>query len=152
MADKPQLTPAVFLCTGYGLSTQKKELVGIKEVPEGMDTCNLEGKEIWLSRKDFRLNPGNVYSISTNAERTSFSKATRWLRQWGNVAEAIDMQMRAKAWDTNRAVERIAKKEGTATKIIEDALRPVKHAYQQMSFAERTAFEVWLIRYLHRMD
>lgn len=147
MADKPQFTPAEFCCTGFGLSVEKKELVILREVVDGNLTTN-----ICLARKDFRLSPGNVYSISTNAERTIFSKATRWLRQWGNVAEAIDMQMQAKAWDTNRAAEKLAKKEGTATKIIEDTLQPVKQAYRQMSFADRVAFEVWLLRYLHRID
>lgn len=67
MAEKPSTTPVEFLAVGYALSTDKKEIVGIQELVDG------EPKEptIWLARSRFRLNPGNVYSIATNAERTA---------------------------------------------------------------------------------
>lgn len=150
-----QLASALFVAVRYSVSTEKKEIIGIVELPH--EDAALPNQDddllqmLWLDAKKFKLSIGCVYSIPVNAERTSYGLAYKFVQQYlADPSRSARWQLEAKAQKDAKLADQLARRDGAPVAILEKTLGPLRDAYRGMPEVQRAAFEVWLLRYLRR--
>ena len=123
-----------------------KEGLRFVEIAPGSETVE-GGKERIFSAKAFRLAyVGNVYTIDAS-ENQCRPDTLRFVSKWHDEQRVADWQAKARAFDVQRRMVKLAKEAGKTNELLE-TLAPFRRAYRETDLTGRIALEAVLLYFL----
>jgi hypothetical protein len=123
-----------------------KEGLRFVEIAPGSETVE-GGKERIFSAKAFRLAyVGNVYTIDAS-ENQCWPDTLRFVSKWHDEQRVADWQAKARAFDVQRRMVKLAKEAGKTNELLE-TLAPFRRAYRETDVTGRIALESVLLYFL----
>lgn len=131
------------------------EKVSIDKAKEGLrfveilpDSRTIEGgRDRIFAAKSFKLAyVGNIYTIEA-AETTCWPDTLRFVSRWHDTQQVTEWQAKARAFDVDRRMAKIAKEAGKATELLE-SLTPFRRTYRESDTTGRIALEATLLYFL----
>lgn len=123
------------LCVGMSRVKERKRPLPLLVILDEDRRTDKGG--IW----DLKCEPGNVYSVEMNADRTTvYTKSLQWKRAWPDEAERLTMQETARAMSTAAAAERQRARGERESRVIAQYCEPLNRVYRFMNGEQQRAF------------
>lgn len=123
--------------------------IALRFAPESSPT---EVAALEYNRKRHQLlRVGHVYEFDSANDRTTFwVSSSKWVGEYSDKAKVLEWQAEQKAADLAAALAATQKREATNTSGLDEAIEPLRKAYQSLIPPQRLAFELYVLSVMRR--